>query len=110
MLEAASSAGSCRCSRLPRASAGLGQIGRWVRAGVGVREGWRRVLWPSPVCDQARCVSGSSMSGSSLVTEGHSPALPLTAGTVRLRSVKHRLPSLTNIQRTSLTFASIAAL
>ena len=99
MLEAASSAGSCRCSRLPRASAGLGQIGRWVRAGVGVREGWRRVLWPSPVCDQARCVSGSSMSGSSLVTEGHSTALPLTAGTVRLRSVKRVPPPASGVDR-----------
>ena len=75
------------------------KFGRWVRAGVGAREGWRRVLWPSPVCDQARCVSGSSMSGSSFLTEGHSTALPLTAGTVRLRSVKRVPPPASGVDR-----------
>ena len=39
------------------------------------------------------------MSGSSLVTEGHSTALPLTAGTVRLRSVKRVPPPTSGVDR-----------
>ena len=39
------------------------------------------------------------MSGSSLVTEGHSTALPLTAGTVRLRSVKRVPPPASGVDR-----------
>ena len=63
-------------------------ISRWVRPGLWAC--FRHIAW---------CVRGSSMSGSSLVTEGHSTALPFTAGTVRLRSVKRVPPPASGVDR-----------
>ena len=44
-------------------------------------------------------VLGSSIEGSSLVTEGQSTAVPLTAGTVKLRSVKRVPPASSGVDK-----------